>query len=601
MFSTSINKSMDSPVDGPSTTTSRRAVLAGVAGSVAATSGCVSRLRTVMGREGPEPVTVTIKTVPADDDPYALLIARQLSKWFEAAGVTANVLPMASEELLRHVLVNHEFDLFVGRYPNPDVGPDSLYPLLHSQFATEPGWQNPFGYADLSVDDLLTRQRTTSGSERRRTVAELQSTLARENPFTVLAFPDVIRAARTDRFARFGTTKIDEALGVLQFRQVDPAADTLRVTTTDERVTSNLNPLLAAVRRLGTVTDLIYDPLVRHYRGERYPWIAQSTEWVEDGVLDVTLRPDLSFHDGEPLTAADVAFTYEFLRDTSLGESNQSAPTMRYRGRSTLVESATVLDRRSVRLTFADQARTVADRALTVPVLPRHVWRGRTGEPQVGGLDLGGGTTEALVTNNVPPVGSGPLAFVNATRNDRLVLERFDDHFLHEGSTPDLPETVADGVAFERLVVLHVGSDSSAVELVTTGEADLTLAGLGPDVVRRIGQAADLDLLVDRSQSFYFAGFNTRRAPYANPRFRQLLSQLVDRVHLTQSVFSTFAAPAITPLAGTDWAAEELRWRGKDPITPFLGTAGKVDEEQARAAFRDAGYQYDEQGRLLGA
>ena len=577
-------------------------MLSGVAGGVAATSGCVDRLRTVMGRERPNPITVTIKTVPADDDPYALLVARQLSKWFDAAGVRTKVLPMASEELFRQVLVNHEFDVFVGRYPDGDVGPDSLYSLLHSRFGVEPGWQNPFGYATLSVDDLLTKQRTTTGEARRKAVSDLQRTLARENPFAVLAFPDVIRTARTDRFAGFGTEDVTDAVGALRLRRVDPAAETLRVTTTDERVTSNLNPLLAALRRLGTTTDLIYDPLVRRYRGETYPWLAESVEWIEDGVLDVTLRPDLAFHDGESLTAADVAFTYEFLRDTSLGESEQSTPTMGYRGRSTVVESATATDRRTVRLLVGDRVRSVARRALTVPVLPRHVWHERTSDAKVGGIDLGGSMTEALVTNNIPPVGSGPLAFAGATRNDRLVLERFEDHFLHrEATASGLSGAVADGAPFEKLVVRHVGSDPAAVELVASGEADMTLAGAGPDVVRRVGRSDALDLLVDRSQSFYFVGFNTRRAPYANPRFRQLLTRLVDRTNLSRSVFSTFATPAVSPLAGTDWVPERLTWQGRDPIAPFLGTAGSVDAERARAAFREAGYRYDEQGRLLGA
>jgi peptide/nickel transport system substrate-binding protein len=554
-----------------------------------------------MGRDAPDPVTVTITTVPTDDDPYALLIARQLSKWFEAAGITANVLPVSSEELLRQVLVNQEFDLFVGRYPNPMVGPDSLYSLFHSRFATEPGWQNPFGYANLSVDELLDGQRTAGGSERRRTVADLQSTLAQEKPITVLAFPDVIRAARTDRFGGFVSPAVDEAIGVLQFDRVDPAAGTLRVTTTDERVTSSLNPLLASVRRVGIVTDLLFDPLVRQHQGERYPWLAESITWVQDGVLDVSLRPNLTFHDGEALTAADVAFTFEFLRDTSLGETAQSAPTMRYRGRSTLVDSATALDDRRVRLAVDGRDRSVVRRALSVPILPRHVWADRTGDPDVGGLDLGGETTEALVTDNIPPVGSGPLAFGNATRNDRLRLERFDDHFLHAGTTPNLPETIAEGVAFEELVVTHVGSGSSALELVSGGDADLTLAGVGPDVLRRIGQDDDLDLLVDRSRSFYFVGYNTRRAPFANPRFRQLLGRLVDRGYLTRTVFSSFASPSLSPLGGTDWVADELRWRGEDPVTPFLGSAGRVDGTQAREAFREAGYQYDAQGRLLGA
>ncbi len=561
----------------------------------------MSRLRTVMGRQQPDPVTVTIKTVPADDDPYALLLARRLSKWFEAAGVSAQVLPMASEELFRQVLVNHEFDLFVGRYPDGSVEPDSLYSLLHSRFSVEPGWQNPFGYANLSVDDFLDRQRTTTGESRRTTVANLQRTLAQENPFTVLAFPDVIRTARTDRFEGFDSADVTTATGVLALRQVDPTAETLRVTSTDEQVTSNLNPLLAGLRQLSTTTGLLYDSLVRRYRGETYPWLAESVSWVNDGVVDATLRPDLTFHDGEPLTAADVAFTFEFLRDTSLGEREQSRPTMGYRGRSTLVDSATAIDRRTVRLDVGDRSRAVTPRALTVPVLPRHVWNERTSDATVGGIDLGGSMTEALVTNNVPPVGSGPLAFESATRNDRVVLERFDDHFLHrEAAAPGVPGDLADGAAFERFVVRHVGSDPSAVDLVASGEADLTLAGVGSDVVRQIGQSNDLDLLVDRSGSFYFVGFNTRRAPYANPRFRHLLARLIDRTHLTRSTFSTFATPAISPLAGTEWVPERLAWSDRDPVAPFLGTAGEVDAEQARAAFREAGYRYDEQGRLLG-
>jgi len=53
-----------------------------------------------------------------------------------------------------------------------------------------------------------------------------------------------------------------------------------------------------------------------------------------------------------------------------------------------------------------------------------------------------------------------------------------------------------------------------------------------------------------------------------------LIAQLIDRRHLVQSVFSTFAAPAISPLARTDWVTDDLTWRGRDPITRSSGSRG---------------------------
>ncbi|WP_336358376.1 ABC transporter substrate-binding protein [Haloarcula sp. CGMCC 1.6347] len=581
---------------------SRRAVLGSAAAGLAATSGCMQRLRTLAGNKESPAVSLSIKTRPADEDPGAMHIARQLETWFDTAGVDTTVQPVTATELYRQTLLNHEFDAFVARYPYRQITADSLYSLVHSSFAAERGWQNPFGFADLEVDELLTAQRRQSDDRRAETLASLQKQLANACPFLVIGTPDSIRAANTTRFSGWTGAFGKSPLRLLTLDRADPEATTLRLVTTDSRVTRNLNPLMAPFRRRGRITSLVYDSLARQYQGGLVPWAGVDWEWdtsQPDGpVLRVTLRDDLQWHDGETLTAADVAFTYRMVADTSLGAFEQAVPPTRYRGRATVVTAATAIDERTVELTCTDCSRAVAERALTVPLLAEHVWRERASKADIGGVGIGAATTEALVTDAIPPVGSGPLQFDTASDRESLRLTLFEDHFRTTIDPADSVAASALDPPFDAVEVGFVGSDSTAVELVESGDADATAVGVGSDLVRTIGRADDLTLLLDQGDSFYFLGFNVRSAPLSNSRFRNLLSHLVDRQYLVDTVFDGYATPAVSPLAGTGQVPETLQWEPGGTVTPFLGSDGELDTEQVRSAFREAGYRYDT-GTLL--
>lgn len=579
----------------------RRSALAGLTAGLATTSGCLSRIRALVGRSQPTTVSLSIKTLPVDQDPYAIAIARQLSAWLEAAGIQASIQPITAEGLYRQALVNHDFDLFVGQFPGAFDDPDAFYSLLHSTYSVESGLQNPFGYTNLLMDDLLERQRRETGTQRTETVTRIQRRLVQVSPFLVLGFPNVIRAARTDRFTGWNGVFDPSPVNLLGLNRTAESATRLRATTPDDRPMSNLNPLMSSYRGPSDITDLLYDSLAHRYRGTLYPWAATNWEWTgEDPLeLEVTLREDLTWHDGQRLTASDAAFTYRLLRDTSLESLSETVPTFRYRGRSSLVESATAVDDVTLRLQFADCSRQTARRVLTVPVLPRHVWRDRTGRATVSGVDVGVTTTDALVSSNIPPVGSGPLEFNSVSQGQTLVLERFDDHFLETTEETGLPSPLSDGLAFEEFELRFVGSDSSSVNLVADGETDVTALGVGPNLIPRIGRADDVSLNIDRSGAFYYVGLNTRRSPLTNPRFRNTMARLVDRAALSESVFDGYVDPAVSPLAGTAWLPSDLAWEPSDPVVDFLGTDGTVDSKRAREAFRAAGYRYNEQGRLL--
>ena len=584
--------------------TDRRSLLAAVgSGAAALGSGCLRRTRNLTGWRSAQPVTFQIKTLPADADPYALALARKIAAWFRAAGIGIDVLPMAEQELMRQSLLRTEFDMFVMRLPETFRDPDALTTLLHSRFADAPGWQNPFGYADMGVDGALERQRRTDGDERLAALERLQRTVARTQPFTLLTVPDDVRAVEGERFRNWRRADLTSPVGYLRLVRTtgQPEADDgggddhrLRIVGTDRRATTNLNPLSVEFRRSGVLTGLLYDPLVRPIGGERTPWLAESVEFSTEGTPSarVTLREGVSWHDGEPVTAEDVTFTYDLLADTTLGGNEDTAvPSPQFRERHSLVEDVSTVDDRRLDVAFVDADRSVAARALTVPILPEHVWRDRATPAEVAGIPVGT-VTEALVTNNIQPVGSGPFEFVRNTPRERLLLERVGDHF---STRPEagFPDWIAEP-SIDELAVRVAGSDVAAVESVTDGDADVTGTAVGASTVPRIGRDEGSELLVRRSDRPYVLGYNTHRSHLENPRFRHTLARLIDEAHLSDETLDGYARPAVGPLHGTAWYPEDLEWEDENPVVPFIGDRGELDAQAAREAFREAGYQYDD-------
>lgn len=574
---------------------------------MASTSGCLGDLRNIVGRRRLQQLSLTVGTLPASEDPYAVRIANRLVSHLEAAGIDAIVDPIVPDELLRDVLVNHDFDIYVMRYPS-EGNSDELRSMLHSDYTEEAGWQNPFGYTNLGMDELLDDQRSVPAEDRQSVLHEIQREFIREQPFTVVAFADRINAYRTDRFDGWRRGGPDKPTDYLRLQRTGET-ETIDLLLRDTRITRNRNPIAAEHRERGTALGLLYEPLARHIDGEIVPWLARTIDWEKttsdgaDGVEEnsetlnaaITLR-DANWHDGEPVTADDVVFSYDFLSDTSLGTFDSPVPTPWRRGRLSLVDDVRIIDDDQLRVSFSTANRNLAFRGLSSVILPEHIWDEQSDSADLAGIDIIGQTTEALVWANEEPVGSGPLKFVDATPDDELVVEAFDDHFLESNDTEGIPEPYDSGPPFDRAVFTVTPSHDAAVQLLQEDEADGTADGLQASVVPRVARNSELSLSVTGSESFYHVGYNCREAPMSNPRFRQVLAQLIDREYLVENSFGGYARAAQVPFGG-EWAPASLQWDG-DGELPFLGENGTLDIEAAQDAFRDAGYQYDD-GRLI--
>lgn len=621
-------------------TIDRRDLLgAGAAASVGLVGGCLQRVRSLVDRPSPEELSLTVKTPPADEDEPATRITRHLTGHLQAVGIDAEPEVLREEELRRDVLVRGDFELYVARMPVAS-DPDYLRTLLHSLYVGDPGWQNPFGLTNLDLDEALVAQRSLADDERRERVDDIQQQVARLQPFVPVAIPDEISAVRSDRF-EWPSGGLASPMDYLSVSAREPGrADRLAVATTDDLVTKNLNPLAVSYRHRDAVVGLLYEPLGRDLDGHLHPWLAADWTIDDDGAatsVRVKLREGLSWHDGTELTAGDAAFTYRFLQDTTLGDGRTPVPAPRYRDRTSLVESVHRQSDDELRLELGDVAPAVGVRALTVPLLPEHVWRSKSIEAELAGVGVNERVTEALVWANPEPIGSGPLICEQRIDEVALIMRRNDDHFLHRGAaragsdTDTGPNATATGggatgdaggddagddlaaaarqlrsddvlesynVAYEELSLRVAPSMNTAVELVAAEEVDATVPSTDPTVATRILEESALDLARGRSPFLYHVGFNTRLDPLGNPYVRRTIARLLDKAFIVEDVFAGYARPAASPLAGTDWLADSLAWAGTDPEVPFVGQSGELDVEGARELFRDIGFQYRDD-RLL--
>nr|WP_254765183.1 ABC transporter substrate-binding protein [Natrinema marinum] len=564
-------------------------MLAATAGLTVSTSGCVQRLQDLVTRNNIDQLSLTITTLPADSDRESIRIANELERVFKRVGIDVSYDIRSGIDFRRTVLYDHEFDVCIGRHPG-GTDPDFLYETLHSLYADESGWQNPFGFTNLNVDGFLEKQRRVSGERRREAVTAALESIATVQPFVPICVPEEHRLVGTARFEGWGENHLATRRGYLGLESA-VGVDTLRASHTDGRPTKNLNPLAVGYRGRGLITDLLYDSLATDDpSGDVEPWLAESWEW--DGrTADVRLRDGCAFHDGVSVTASDIAFTYRFLQDMSLGNHDAAVPTPRYRGRVETVDSVDVRGRNRLEISV-DTNRAVGERAFLVPILPAHVWRERAADATgPGGVSMTQGTTKAVTANNVPPVGSGPYQFAGRTQGEQLTFERFDTHFTRRAGV-DLPAPTADEFTFSISP-----SSKTAVTAVRDGIADVTSTALETDVIDSVEATETTRLVESPSWTFYFLGFNARKAPFSNPRFRRVIAQLVDKEWLVDTVFRGKARPVATPVT-RQWVPESLEWDGNDPEVPFLGTGGEVDVSAAQAAFEEAGFRYDERGRL---
>jgi len=212
-----------------------------------------------------------------------------------------------------------------------------------------------------------------------------------------------------------------------------------------------LNPHLAAGGKDQDASRIVYEPLASFSSdGELVPFLAAEAPSLEKGSvakdgLSVTwkLKPDVVWSDGQPFTADDVKFTFDFISTPETGASTA--------GNYSTVASVEVIDPLTVKVNFkaVTPAWAIPFTGVTGQILPAHIFKDFVGAK----------AREAQA--NLAPVGTGPYKVVEFTPGDTVIYAR-NDRFREKGKP-----------AFSRVVLKGGGDATSAARAVLqTGDAD---------------------------------------------------------------------------------------------------------------------------------
>ncbi len=265
---------------------------------------------------------------------------------------------------------------------------------------------------------------------------------------------------------------------------------------------------------IGNVYEFLFsfNPLT----GEFIPWLAESGDWADDTTYELKLRDGLTWTDGEPLTAADVKFTFE------LGQQYSAlwfAPVWNY------LTGVTAEDDVNLTFTFEDPLyQEWASYLWNIPIVPEHLWAGRSEE-------------EITVGANENPIGSGTYLY-ESHGEDRNIWLRNDNWW--GADVFGLP-------APKRIVDIRTSSNNVALGMVLKGELDLSNNFL-PGIAELENQGyvqtyfPEAPYMLSANTAVLF--LNTTKPPMDDPAFRRALAFAIDTDAIVRIAFANLVMPA---------------------------------------------------------
>jgi peptide/nickel transport system substrate-binding protein len=278
-----------------------------------------------------------------------------------------------------------------------------------------------------------------------------------------------------------------------------------------------INPVLALSDTDKDLVQLVYSGLVRRApNGEFIPDLAKDVSVSSDGLIyTITLKEDLSWHDGKPLTARDVLFTIQKIQDPLLKSPLQAS----WDG----VETEILNDNT---ITFSiDNSYALFFDNLTVGILPEHIWNNFA--------------TEDFNNNlfNTEPVGSGPYKIKHIKRDRAGLVKEYE-----LSSFPNFSL----GEPYIKTIRLKFFSDEdAALSALESNDVD-SLSSIKPEdtknlsreILKQFPLARTFAVFLNQNKVKMFADKSVREALYAG----------IDRKKIIDTVLFGFGSPLFEPL-----------------------------------------------------
>lgn len=319
----------------------------------------------------------------------------------------------------------------------------------------------------------------------------------------------------------------------------------------------SLNPFIPKGNAADYI-NLLYDSLTFHSPDEpftEYGLLAERIERAEDNsFIRFHLRPEARFHDGQPVTAEDVAFTFELL--TSKGHPL-------YRHYYADVAEVVVESEQSVRFDFKHNTNRELPLILgQLKILPKHWWQER---------DFSSTSLDA-------PLGSGPYRIEKVAPGRSITYARMDDWWAK-----DLP--VSKGwYNFDRIHIEYYQDMSVALEAFKAGHFDFNLeysakdwaTGYDSPALRR-GDFIQEEIRNNNPSGMQAYTFNLRRPMFQDRRVREAIALMFDFEWTNRQLFYSAYQRTNSFFANSELASQGLPSEGELAILEPL--RGQIPDE----------------------
>lgn len=283
------------------------------------------------------------------------------------------------------------------------------------------------------------------------------------------------------------------------------------------------------------------------------PDLASDWSVSDDGLVwTVDIRTDARFSDGEPVTAADVAYTF-----TTASRSGGLTDV-------TALAEAVAVDEDTVALRLSSPQSTFVHRLASLGIVPEHAH----------GPDYAR-----------DPVGSGPFTLVQWDEGQQLIVERNEDYY---GEQP----------AFERVVFQFTGEDAS-MAAASAGQVDMAavpsqlatadIAGMDLVAVQSVDNRGIVFPYLPDDGRTTDDGMPIGNDVTSDRAVRRAINVAVDRAALVDGVLEGYGSPATGPVDGLPWHEPAAAVEDADPerAEQLLEDAGWVDDDGDGVRERD--------------
>jgi len=503
---------------------------------------------------------IELYVTTAEYDPIRYEFGLMIAENWKKLGFDVKVTPLEWSRLATEGIKKKNFDAFTlawgGRAERID--PDHFcYQVNHSS-QVHRGQYNINGMKNPEYDKYAELQRTTIDPEKRReAVWKCQEIFAEVQPHTPILSRRQLQPYNARDWEGW-TPMMGEGLqSFWNIMNVKPKTDRKVLHWGYPSDVTTLNPMAAVATHDFQTLRLIYDRLYRvNPEGKPVPWAAASLKEIDETTIQVKIRAGMKFHDGKPVTSADVKFSFEYPTKVKSGY---------FMGLVKPIKETQIIDDLTVQFKLHKPfAPFIANCLGQVFILPKHIWETI---PESVGLK------NALDYTNEKPIGSGPFKLVYWRRNEELRADRVDGYF----NPPHI-----DG--FIKIPYANVQGMAAGVE---TGECDFGGWWIEPIQAERIEKTKHAKVAVVRNHGYYHINYNMRRKPFDDKAVRYALAYAIPKQLILNRLLEGYGEithSIITP-ANKFWHNPNVR-------------KFDFDMEKARKTLADAGYEWDDKGRI---